>query len=150
PVPNWRCSVPDIVPQRFRVEIAGRSLENWTNVEITMSLDALAHTFTVGYHHEGDLSKAQRFPFRPHMECALFDDDELLVDGYLDQPRIEYSESSYRIELFGASRTGQLVDSSNVAKGRELKNVTAIDIVRHIAKPFDIPANHVGGNRGKK
>src|SRR5690606_17745431 len=100
----------------------GLVIENMTTVEVTMSLDAIAHTFSVGYHHEGELSKAERFPFRPHMECALYDDDELLLEGYLDQPRIEYSESSYRIELTGASKTGQLVDASNVAKGRSLAN----------------------------
>jgi prophage tail gpP-like protein len=125
--------------------------QEWTgiikSVQVTASMETLAHTFSVETYVAG----GALFPFYAFAPAQLFDGDDLLVDGYLEQPDDSRGPEGRSTTLLGKSTTNHLQEAAALLEELQLRSVTLDQIVRKLVEPWKIPVRvEEGADLGAK
>lgn len=125
--------MPDVVI----LNVGGQRHEGWTNVSVTLSIEAIAGSFELGLTELWPDQPTRRV-VKPGQECTLSIDDDLLITGRVDEAAPEYNAVSHSISITGRDATGDLVDCSALNEPGEWKNVGLVAIAASVCKPFAI------------
>lgn len=127
----------------FVLKLDGYSIEGWTAISITRSLDALADTFDLQLTTEVS-SKPPPVEVNEGQACEILYGDEVLISGYIDTVDLSYNATSTSLTVSGRSKAGDLVDCTAVKPGKRTggswKNSNFLTIANDIVGPFGIKA----------
>lgn len=114
-----------------------RIYSGWKSATIIRSLDAISGKFEVD---TVDVWKAnaQRWTIFPGNECSLKLNDIPQITGFVGKAAPHYDPEGHGIKITGRDKTGDLVDSSIIIKGSELRGLKLDAIARAVAKPYGI------------
>jgi prophage tail gpP-like protein len=126
------------------VNINGVALSGWKTVEITRSLEQLAHTFTVGYTAPLE-SGGQPRRIASGSACTVSIDKTKLLAGYVVDAQHSYDATTRSYSVSGASKTIDLVDCAAVHKTGQWSSATILQVARDVCAPFGITANLADG-----
>jgi len=116
------------------MRVGGRVLAGWLQSEVSVSIEALAGTFSVpATLVPGDVPMIKR-----QDEIEILVGDEVVITGYVMSADPFYDERDIGINVAGRDRTGDLVNSTAMHKGGQWKAVKIDRIVRDLVDPFRI------------
>lgn len=117
--------------------VNGRVYGGWKQAAVTRSLDAVAGKFDLSVMDKWD-ANAERWRIFPGDQCQVKIDGKTLITGFVDKASPSYDADSHGISISGRDKTADLVDSSAVVTGGELRGLNLSGIVAALAKPFGI------------
>jgi prophage tail gpP-like protein len=130
------------------LKIAKQSFSSWTSASIDRDLQNMAGGFDLKYVDELRAARAvslSGMALTPSSidagsPCVISIDDEVVLDGYIDDLDLEWSGETISAQVLGRDRTGDLVDCAAAPYGpAEFKGVDLLAIAATICKPFGIP-----------
>lgn len=133
--------------RRVTLRAGGQAHDWWTGVEITRDLAEISGSFLVELHDVARLRRALPGP-RPvpmptaieaGMACQILLDDELVLDGWVDDVKLSWSADRLSMAVAGRDRTGDLVDCAASRDGPfEYRGLRLEEIAARICAPFGI------------
>ena len=118
------------------LKVAGSSFEGWTSAQVTRSMEQLAGSFALTLAGRG----ADNLPvvIGPGGDCQVSLDGEVVITGYIDRVRINYSKDSHELEVSGRDKSGDLVDCSAIHDPGEWMDIGLQEIAEQLCEPFGI------------
>lgn len=115
----------------FRIRIDGvDSTAKVLSAEIQMSLETIASTFSI----QVMVPYGDPFPYYRFASVELYDGNDLILKGYLEQPDDSFAPDGSQTSLPGKSITGHIVESSAVLEGKSAKGELAASDIAAIQK----------------
>lgn len=134
--------------RRVTLRTNGKRHDLWTRVEITRSMDEISGSFMVELHDVARARRAIPAAFTPDplpdalvpgAAVMLLIDNEVVLDGYIDDVKLAWSADRLTAAVAGRDRTADLVDSAAAVDGPvEYRGLTLTEIVTRICAPFNI------------
>ncbi len=114
------------------LKIGGDLWTGWKSVSITMSLEAVANSFSV--------VTRTRDPWliRAGSTAELYFEGKLILRGFVDQVAPSYDDGGSMATITGRSRTADLVDCSADTEPGEWWNARPQDVIREVVRPYGI------------
>jgi len=125
----------------FSLHVNGWKYSGWTALQVTRSMEQLAHSFSVALTDrwgEGDYSE---IPVEAGDACAISYKSDWVTNGYVDDDSLGYDARSHTVEFDGRSATGDLVDCAAVYQGGQWRNKGLLQIATDLCDPFEIEAS---------
>jgi len=122
------------------LHVNGVTLNGWTRVRVSASLEAVARTF-VFEHATAEEFKLASGWIRPNTPAVVKIDGEPVVTGYAIKPDYSYDKSSTVFSVEGASKTIDLVESDITTKPNRWTNATIRQICLGLITPHGIDLN---------
>lgn len=117
--------------------VGGAIHQGWTSVSVTLNLDHLSGSFSLGltddYLRDGALI---RHPIRGGVACRVEVDGEVVITGHIDKVSPSYGPTRHEVTIAGRDRTGDLLDCS--ARVAEHLHQPIASIIAALAAPFGI------------
>ena len=85
----------------------GGRMSNWTDAEITRSLDSISGSFRLTVVAD----KLEPLPVRAGDQCTVSVNGTTVLTGYVDMVEVSYSASQHTITVTGRDKTADIVDS---------------------------------------
>lgn len=120
------------------LEVEGTQYLDIEACRVTMGIEQFAREFSVEVSDKWREALGQPLPFKKGQSCKLSLDDEVVVDGFIDDVPVQYDGSGHQVTVVGRSNTGDMVDCSAIHQKGAWKQVTVDQIVRDLARPFGI------------
>lgn len=120
-----------------QLQIAGHSYGGWKSIQITKSLEQLAHTFRLGITEKW-INQDQRLPIAEGAPCTIAVDDDEIITGYVDEAPNQYTVRSHTVTVGGRSKTGDLVDCSAIYQTGSWADADLLQIATDLCDPFGI------------
>lgn len=130
---------------RIAVRIDGQDYADYLDASVTCSLENFARTFQISYSDKWIQAFTDSFPFTEGDTCEIVVDDEVVIDGFIDEITIDYDGKSHRMQVSGRSWNGHMVDASAVHKSGAWKNADLLTIANDIAEPFGVTVRVLPG-----
>ncbi len=134
----------------FTLSVSGKKHSGWTDLQITRSLDQLAHSFTVRLTDKWT-DQGERIQIIAGNEVKVEYGSQLVITGYVDDDTMNYDATQRSISITGRSKTGDLVDCAALRanKKRSWRKVGLLSIARDICQPFgiDVVTSDLVGNK---
>lgn len=109
----------------------------WTESRVEMAIGEIASTFELTLSaHWGQ--RRGRPAIMDNSAVQILIDDELVIDGWIDELRTSYDHETATTTITGRSRTADLVDCSAGAKISEWKDRTLLQIAADIGREFGV------------
>ena len=133
--------------RRVTLRVGGAAHDLWTSVEITRDLAEISGGFLIELHDIARLRRALPGPRPAAMPpavdigaaCQLLLDNELVLDGYVDDVKLVWSPDRINMSVAGRDRTGDLVDCAATRDGPvEYRGLRVDEIAARICEPFGI------------
>ena len=121
----------------FALKIGTSSYEGWKSLQLTRSIEQLAHSFNVSYTDQW-AEKGKKIPIRAGDAHKLAYNGRTVTAGWVDEDDLDYDANSRTLGFAGRSKTADLVDCAALYKGGKWRNKTLLDIAKDICEPFDI------------
>lgn len=118
------------------LRIDGKVHQGFRSGDVTLSLEQGTNNFSLNYADRWEF-KGEHVRIRAGDRCELAIDDEVLLDGYVDETNIEYDPDRLSFSCSGRAKTADLVDCS-VVKGKSWRDATLYSVVADLARPFGI------------
>lgn len=115
----------------------GQRYTGWLTASVYRSLDAFAHSFEFTAVDRWAEQESPR-PIRLGDPCTIFQDDVLLITGYVDELLWEVGPRGVTLRVSGRSKTADLVDCAAVHKTGQWINAKPLRIMQDLAEPFGI------------
>lgn len=124
----------------LRLKINNNVFDGWTEARITHGVRQASSSFQLSLT---DKWQGKSWQIKPFDKCELFDDDDALINGYVDSASTSYDSESHTVNISGRSITADCVDCS--AESKQFNNQTIQQIATELAKPFGVAVvNDVG------
>lgn len=120
----------------------GEVFEGFESGTITLTMENVYNEFDLSYVADGK-SLGVRAIF-PGDEVSLALDDEVVLEGYVDETSDDDDEQSVQLRATGRSRTGDVADCSAIEAPFTWKNVTVDRIALDLCRPLGIDVSLVG------
>lgn len=127
------------------LEVEGIRHDDWISAEVELSLDSLAHRFSLRYLDQRESVQTDNptpsIQIGSPCTLSILDDGGILdnvITGYVDKLRQTLSGNERVWTADGRSKTGDLVDCSAIHKTGTWKQKTAKEIIRDLCEPFEI------------
>lgn len=108
------------------LEVGGRRYGNWTNVEVTRSMDEVSGTFNFSAASD---YKAP-FPIPRGQAVKVFVNNTQVLTGYVDRITVNYSAGSHELGIAGRDKTADIVDSKVDHKIEFTAPITLEDVAK--------------------
>lgn len=116
--------------------IGESEFKGWQSVEVTKSLDAAVHSFSLDVTEQWS-EAINTTPISPGDSCRLFIDDTLIITGYIDDVSPVYDAKSRSLSVTGRSKLADVNDCP--LNAQTWKGETSIEaIAKDICSPFGI------------
>lgn len=132
---------PALIKPEVSVRIDSKDWRQWDRIEISMGIEEMARSITLATWDDGEGSGIE-FPFGEGSEIevdvstGLPGGKERVLTGYIGRVTIDYGPTHSRVDVMGASKTIDLIESS--ATVRKWRGVPKLKIATDIATPHDI------------
>jgi len=141
---------PFIAPaDSVRVDVAGRVIEGWQEVNITRGLDRAAAGFHLkmprSRRTSGPVGTNGALPVNLGSRVAVYIGDDLVITGHVDMISPRRSPEDHSITIDGRSLTADLVDCSAMNTPGQWVATPLIRIVEDLVAPFSLRVVSVGG-----
>lgn len=120
--------------EEVELEIDDVAYGGWTKGEVRLSLEDLAHSFSL--HYVTEMRGGVQRPIHGQDVCRVLIDGQGVIEGYVFKPRERENEREYSLSVAGRSVTADLVDCGT-AHG-PFTNANLETIARALCEPFDI------------
>lgn len=119
------------------LKVSGKEYAGWKSVKVNKSLNQLTGTFGFA---ATDIApdKFSNWGISLGDECTVEIDNQLIINGYIDDLPISYDSNSHNIQISGRDKTEDLVDCSYVETSAQFKALTIQSIIENLCKPFGI------------
>lgn len=121
----------------FELHVGGSKYTGWTSVELSSSIESLAHTFTADLVDTW-VDQQEPIPVEAGDQFSLSYKGETLTTGYMDQDTLRYNSNRRTLSLAARSKTGDLVDCAAIHKSGQWNNTGLLQIARDLCRPFGI------------
>ncbi len=121
----------------IKLKANNKIFETWLTAKVTRSLNAVSGCFEISFVTNFD-TDLKSIALKPGDECELCYDDQILITGFIDQIDNSCSADSFKFQVKGRDRTGDLVDSANIYNARVFKSVSLNSMAETLAKPFNV------------
>lgn len=107
------------------------------DVQIVQSMNQMCSAFAVGANNffQGGTS-VNDIKMGDSIQIEI--DGQLILTGYIDRMPIKYGQNFDRMDMYGRSKTCDLIDCSFDTTPNEWKNQTVENIIKNLCNPFDI------------
>lgn len=120
------------------LSINGTDYTDFVECEVSFGVEQFAREFRLSYSDKHFHTGRIDLPFVEGDPCELKIGDQVVLDGFIDDVPIRYTSNEHRIDVYGRSWTGHLVDCSAIYKAGSWKDVKLEDIIIGITEPFDV------------
>ena len=125
------------------LRINGVEWKGWKSIEISLQMDAIAGTFSLGLADRWSQDMAYP-PIAAGMECEVLCGGVKFITGYIDRRKRRKTTTDHGITVNGRDRSGDLVDCSAVHKPGHWRGLTALELATILAEPFGVPVTAYG------
>jgi len=128
----WRVLMTQIL-----VEINSVSYEGFSSINVTRSIEAISGSFSLN----ATISQGNSFPIKVGDKCRIVIDGTSVINGFVENISVSYSQDKHNINIQGRDRTADLIDSSVIDEltyegsislrriiGQTLRNLSITDI----------------------
>lgn len=117
--------------------IGGSQLSGWTDVDITLSLERMPNSFSVGLteKYPGD---ASALVVQPGDTCNVSIGGDSVITGYVDRFTPSFNKDSHTISVVGRSKSADFVDCSAEWPNGQIVGASALEICTKLANPYGI------------
>ena len=116
--------------------IGALEFKGWQSVEVTKSIDAPVHSFSLDVTEQWTEAEDSR-PISPGDACELFIDNILIITGYVDAVDPVYNATSHSISVVGRSKLADINDCP--LNAQTFKGEHSIEaIAKSVCDPFGI------------
>ncbi len=127
------------------VVTAGRRLEGWMDVAITLRAEAFPNDWTLSATSSSPVDGRELAVVEGAAARVLIDDD-VVITGYVDRVRRVSDRADHRVTLMGRGKTQDLVDcSAEWEAGGQILSANALDIATKLAEPYGIDVDLAEG-----
>lgn len=120
---------------KVTLKVGGFQYNGWTDVQIGLSLKAIAGTFSIGLTEKWPCQKTV-WPIQAGEFCELFIGNDPVISGYVDIVDSQYDANVHSLIVSGRDKTGDLVDCT--VDPQTLYKQTYGQIIRSLVKPYGI------------
>lgn len=122
------------------LNVEGTAYGGWQDVRVTRMLETIAGSFALKVSDKWGSLPMFPWPIRPEDECAVFIDDQQVIDGWVDVRDHRYDAESHDLGIEGRDLGGILVDCSVDLSlvGSEFLNIGVREFCQRICEPFGI------------
>ncbi len=117
------------------LQVSGRDYAGWQRIRCELGMDRMAARFELAVTDRWP-DQAAPWPIRAGDACRLLLDGEPVLEGYVDERRVEYDRARHEVTITGRCRAGDLVDCS--APVGQTNGQTLLQIAQAVCKPFGI------------
>jgi len=119
------------------LRIKDKQYGGWTGIIVEKSLYQMSGTFALkGTNiYPGDFEK---WGFGMGDECQIAIDDQILINGYIEDINMSYDDKNHSIQFGGRDRTGDLVDCSFVEDAKTWTGQTILSVIKALCNSFNI------------
>lgn len=122
---------------KIGLRVNGKEYSGWESVRVTRGIESIAGSF--------DLTASDRWagqnepwPIFEEDECALYLEDECVINGWVDKAEPEYDAGSHSLSVSGRDAAGALVDCSALLSSWEFKDLPLLTLATKLAAPFGV------------
>jgi len=130
------------------LKIEGAAYGGWKTVQLTRSIEQFAQTFRVGFS-ESWSQQEEPIPILEGQAVAIEVDGETILNGFVENNQIDYSDDNHTMSVEGRSKTGDLVDSAAIYRTGQWQNTGLLAIARDLLTDYDITASSETNLGGK-
>jgi prophage tail gpP-like protein len=134
-------------PHTVELRVGGHVYGGFLRGSVRQSLDRLAITFQLSYTDRWAEGQ-EPWPIEEGDACAVLVDDEVLVEGYVDETDSTYTDRSWSLGVSGRSKLGDLVDCAARHRGSQWLDAGLEAILGDLVRPFGVRAT-VTGPKGR-
>jgi prophage tail gpP-like protein len=123
---------------------AGRRFNGWKSIRVTRTIEGLVGSFALEANDRWD-GEVEPWPIVEGDPCRVEIDDQIVIDGYIDERDLEGSETSRSLSYSGRDRALDIVDCSLLlddasTKGNKwtYRNIDIEQFVAEVAKQHGI------------
>lgn len=124
-------------PHTVELRVGGELYSGWTGGSVRQSLDQFASAFSLEFVDRWAAGQ-EPWPIFEGDLCQLRIDDEVLLDGFVDEAPSSYDADTWDLSVSGRSRLGDLVDCDAVKRGSQWLDAELTEIVLDLCRPFDV------------
>ena len=126
------------------LRIGGVDWTYWQSVEIVLQMDAIAGAFSLTLADKWAGTRERALPIAAGQECELLIGPDPVIKGYIDKVTPSFSATDHGIAAAGRDASADLVDCSAAHKPGQWSNISCLDLVRTLAKPFGVQVTAEG------
>lgn len=120
---------------RVTLKVGGLKYDGWTDVQIGLSIKAIAGSFSISFTERWPGQKTV-WPIKAGAFCELMIGNETLITGYVDTVDAQYDANSHTLTVTGRDRSGDLVDCT--VDPKTFVSQTYEQIFKALTKPYGI------------
>lgn len=120
----------------IQLDAGGRTHRGFQSVSINQSMESWCSSWSLGYG-DGPDQGGRRVIIDAGDAVILAVDGKVVIDGYVDQSTLEYSEKSASRTASGRSRLGDLADCTAIGP-RRWRNKSVAQIAKELADPYRV------------
>ncbi|MGL6223899.1 MAG: phage baseplate assembly protein [Steroidobacteraceae bacterium] len=117
--------------------VDGKLYGGWMSASVNRAMNAAAGAFTLAVTDRWTPS-AEVWAIEPGDLCELRVDGEVVITGFVDMVKPQFTKDGRSINVQGRDRSGDMVDCSAVHTPDQWKNIGLLKLAEILAKPFGI------------
>jgi prophage tail gpP-like protein len=119
------------------LKVGGKKYSGWTTVQITRSMEQIAHSFSVSYVDKM-LPEAEPLSIKEGDAVKVSIEDDDVIDGWVDISDISYDDASHRAYVSGRSKACDLIDCSVIHSPGSWIDRDLMQIASELCAPYSI------------
>lgn len=125
------------------LQVEGTRYSGWQDVDVQRSIEQLAFSFNVGFTERWN-EMGDPLPINEGDSVIVKLDDDTVIQGYVDDSNLSYTNNSHSAVVTGRSSTGDLVDCAAIYKSGLWRNAGIAKIAEDLCSPFSVDVETVG------
>jgi prophage tail gpP-like protein len=119
------------------LKVNGRVFTGWTDVQIEKSLMAVSGSFSLGATdvYPGAI-KSLKISLGD--ACKVTVNNQIVIDGYIDEINVDYTDTSHNLQISGRDKTADLVDCSFTADVNEWKKQPISTVIPKLCEEVNV------------
>lgn len=122
----------------INIKINGETYDAWTSARIEQSLETLTNSFSLTIATSVSKDLKSDWNLKIGDSCQIYIDDDILIDGYINNLTPSINATSYGINVNGRGKTSDLIDCSYIESPKSWKEISFKSLAIALAKPFSI------------
>lgn len=124
--------------------VTGRRYTGWKSIRVIRSIESLAGSFALEVSDRWG-GQEELWPIVEEDACRVEIDDQVVIDGYVDERDLSLSATSLSLTYSGRDRAAALVDNSMIVAGAGVtgnkwtyRNIDVAQFATAVAAPFGV------------
>lgn len=124
-------------PHVVELRVEGEIYRGWTRGSVIQSLNQFASAFELEYVDQWS-DEGKPWQIEEGDAIALLIDDEILLEGYVDEFAASYSAQTRALRVRGRSKLGDLLDCDAIIQGSQWRDASLSQILSDLCAPFGV------------